>query len=150
MSSNSFLWLDSPRGPWPPHCRGCETTRTHHARKDSSGRAIGQSQTYLPDNIQHLQERETPMPPDGVRTHSPTNQAAPDPRLKPCGRRDRRGIIWHHRCRMSSQPGRQVFVTMLTVRSDLNACLHSGCLQIRTEHITASNQDTVVDSGEQL
>jgi len=50
---------------------------------------------------------------------------------------------------MSSQPGRQVFVTMLTVRSDLNACLHSGCLQTCTKHITASNQDTVVDS-EQL
>jgi hypothetical protein len=46
---------------------------------------------------------------------------------------------------MSSQPGRQVYVTMLTVRSEPNACL-----QKRTKHITASNQGTAVDSGEQL
>lgn len=41
---------------------------------------------------------------------------------------------------MSSQPGRQVYVTMLTVGSELNACLHSGCVQKRTKRISASRR----------
>jgi len=61
-------------------------TQTHHTRWDSSGRVISSSQRPLADNTQHS-ERQTSMPPGGIRTHDPSKRAAADLRLSPRGQR---------------------------------------------------------------
>jgi len=69
--------------------RGASTRRlrdhthcTHHTRQDSSGRVVCPLQRPLPDNMQHSQETDIDAP-GGIRTHTPSKQAATDRRLRP-------------------------------------------------------------------
>jgi hypothetical protein len=57
-------------------------------RYDFSGRVISPSQRSVPDNTQQSQQTNIHAP-GGTRTHSPSKQAAADPRLTPRGHWDR-------------------------------------------------------------
>lgn len=61
---------------------------THQSQLDSSERAIGSSQTPLPDNIKHSQEANIHAP-SGIRNRNPSQPMALDPRLRRLGQWDR-------------------------------------------------------------
>ena len=63
-------------------------TTTRHVRLDSTGRVIYPSQRPLPDNTQHLQQKDIHAP-GGIRTHNLSRRAAADLRLRPRGHWDR-------------------------------------------------------------
>ena len=71
-------------------------TTTHHSRQDSSGRVISSSQRPLPDNTQHSQQKNIHAP-GGIRTHDLSRRAAADPRLRPCGYRERKFVFLRRR-----------------------------------------------------
>jgi len=76
-------------------------TMTHHSRYDSSGRVISSSQRSLPDNTQHSQQTNIHAH-GGIRTHDLSRRAAADQRLRPCGKWDRRIIMYY--CETISTP----------------------------------------------
>jgi hypothetical protein len=74
---------DSPSGPGPPHSRGVQIhTTTHYIRQDSSGQVISSSQIPLPDDTQHLQQKNIHVP-GGIGTHNLSRRAAVDLHLRP-------------------------------------------------------------------
>jgi hypothetical protein len=73
-----------PSGPGSPHYRGFTITFRH-----TSGRVISPTQRTLPDNTQHLQEKEIHAP-GRIRTRSPSKPTATDTCLRPDGHWD-----WH-------------------------------------------------------
>jgi hypothetical protein len=62
-------------------------TKTHHSRKDSSGRVISSSPRLQPDNRQHLEQTDIHAF-GGIRTHNLGRCAATNIRLRPRGHRD--------------------------------------------------------------
>ena len=56
-------------------------TTTHHSRQGSSGRVTSSSQRSLIDNTHNIYNRQTSMPPSGIRTHDLSRRAAADIRL---------------------------------------------------------------------
>jgi hypothetical protein len=58
---------------------------TCHSRYESSGRVISSSQTPLPDNTQHPQQKNIHFP-GGIRTHNLSRRTAADLRLRQLGR----------------------------------------------------------------
>jgi hypothetical protein len=82
-------WRSSPSGPRPPHYRGFmiplrHTTLGTTPLDEWSAR---RRDLYLTTHNTH--NRQTSMPPGGIRTHNPSKQAAADPRLRPLGHWDR-------------------------------------------------------------
>jgi len=65
-------------------------TKTHHSRYDFSGRVISPSQRPLTTHNDH--NRQTSMPPGGIRTHDLSRRAAVDLRLRPRGHWDQQLI----------------------------------------------------------
>ena len=63
-------------------------SKTHDTRHYSSGRVISSSQRPIPDNTQHSPQTDYHAA-DGIRTHSPSNGTASDPRLRQRGHWDR-------------------------------------------------------------
>jgi hypothetical protein len=69
-----FLWIDSPRGPRPPHCRGFEITLRHaklggYPLDEWSAR---RRKLYLTPHS--TLKRRTSMPPAGFETPVPAGQ----------------------------------------------------------------------------
>jgi hypothetical protein len=64
------------------HAVSWSHTTTCHSRCDSSGRVISSSQRPLPDNTHN---RQTSMPPGGIRTLDRNRRANVDLRLRPRG-----------------------------------------------------------------
>jgi len=72
--------------------RFLDHTQRRTSQQDSSGRVISPSQSPLPHNTQHSQEKDFHAP-GGIRTHIPNKRAATDLRLRPRGH-------WYRRMRL--------------------------------------------------
>jgi hypothetical protein len=55
-------------------------SQTHHTRYDASGRTFSPTQTPLPDNTQHSQEKHPAL--SRIRTGNHSKRAAADPCLR--------------------------------------------------------------------
>jgi hypothetical protein len=66
-------WRATALSLWRIH----DHTKTHHTRRDSSGRVIGPSQRPLPDNTQQPQKTNVHAP-SGIGTRNPSRRATPD------------------------------------------------------------------------
>ena len=78
----------APSGPRPPHYRWFIIT----LRYATFGRSPLDEWSARRRDLKltkHNHKRQTSMPPGGIRTHNPSKWAAADPRLRPCGQRDR-------------------------------------------------------------
>ena len=64
-------------------------TTTQKSRWNSSGQVIGSSQRPLSDSTHDTHNRNSSMPPSGIRTHNFNRRAAADLRFIPRGQRDR-------------------------------------------------------------
>jgi hypothetical protein len=81
----SFLWRCGPRRA---KASSFMMFLDHTQRRTTvSERVISSSQTPLPDNTEH--NRQTSMPPGGIRTHNHRRRAAADLRLRSRGHWDR-------------------------------------------------------------
>jgi hypothetical protein len=68
-----------------------EASTSHLARRTTVGRITGiviRQTLRLPDNTQHSQQTDIQAP-GRILTRNPKKETAAEPRLKPCGRRDR-------------------------------------------------------------
>ena len=94
-----FIWRNSPR--W---ARASSFTRflDHTQRRTTAGRTplvewlACRRDLYLTTHNTH--NRQTPMPPSGIRTQIFSRRAAADIRLRPRGHWDRQWCIWRRNC----------------------------------------------------
>jgi hypothetical protein len=81
----------------PPVCQGLlviEASRSHSDTPRSVGLLWTSDQPDTEPSTHNTNNRQTSMPPGGIRTHNPSQRADSDPRLRPRGHWDRRSIIF--------------------------------------------------------